>query len=261
MLECQAAPFARRIGLATALAIAAPATAPAQMALSAVGTEFVLTTSAGRTLRSVDLVGAKLNLAVDGTRVELTIRSVVEDGQSVGGRVLLHHFVVSNEAGGHVDLCAPDANGRSLGFPVPDGHGGFDLTCTSGAIGKCIRWGYRPWEEQPGRPQLAALHQACIHMARADYGGDGRATTRDGVRIDLYDDFGIETPGGDPSLVFEAGWTEQGAVCVNHPRIAENVTLTEIEARWPRLAGKTGSICTEAFARAHGALLFNRSAP
>jgi hypothetical protein len=31
--------------------------------------------------------------------------------------------------------------------------------------------------------------------------------------------------------------------------------------RWPRLAGLTGAICTEEFARAHGALLFNRSAP
>jgi hypothetical protein len=243
------------------LAIAASATAPAQTTLSIVGTEFVLTTPAGRALRSVDLVGAKLNLAVGGKQVELMIRSVVEDRQAVGGRVLLHHFVVANEAGGYVDLCAPDANGSSLGFPVPDAHGGFDLTCTSGAIGKCIRWGYRPWEEQPGGPRLAALHQACVRMARADYGGDGRASTRDGVHIDLYDDLGIETPGGDPSLVFEAGWTEQGAVCVNHPRVAKNVTLSEIEARWPRLVGKTGAICTEAFARSHGALLFNRSAP
>src|SRR5215813_14426934 len=135
MLGCQAAPFARWIALATALAIAAPATAQPQTALSAVGTEFVLITPGGRTLRSLDLVGAKLNLAVAGRQVELTIRSVVEDDQAVRGRVFLHHFVAPNEAGGHVDLCAPDADGRSLGFPVPDGHGGFDLTCTSGAIG------------------------------------------------------------------------------------------------------------------------------
>src|SRR5262249_28044700 len=160
-------------------------------------------TPGGRTLRSLDLVGAKLNLAVAGRQVELTIRSVVEDDQAVRGRVFLHHFVAPNEAGGHVDLCAPDADGRSLGFPVPHGHGGFDLTCTSGAIGKCIRWGCRPWEERPGGPRLAALHQACLHMARADYGGDGSATTRNGVRIDLYDDLGIEMPGGDPGLVFE----------------------------------------------------------
>ena len=33
-----------------------------------------------------------------------------------------------------------------------------ELTCTSGAIGKCIRWGYRHWEEQSGGPPLRALH-------------------------------------------------------------------------------------------------------
>jgi hypothetical protein len=261
MLGYQAEPFARRLSLATALAIASPASVPAQTTLTAEGTEFVLTTPAGRTLRSADLVGAKLNLSVAGREVELRIRSVVEDAHAVGGRVLLHHFVLANEAGGDVDLCAPDADGHSLGFPVPDGHGGFDLTCTSGAIGKCIRWGYRPWEDEPGRLRLATLHRACVHMARADYGGSGRSTTRDGMRIDLYDDLGIETPADDSSLVFEAGWTEHGAVCVNHPRVARNVTLGEIEARWPQLAGKTGAICTEAFARSNGALLFNRSAP
>jgi hypothetical protein len=36
--------------------------------------------------------------------------------------VLLHHFVVNN-SGLVVNLCEPDATGRSLGFPVPDGHG------------------------------------------------------------------------------------------------------------------------------------------
>ena len=169
----RAAPLARRIGLATALAIAAPAVAPAQTAFTAAGTEFVLTTPAGSALRSADLVGATLNIAAPGTQVEITIRSVEEDPHAVGGRVLLHHFLVRDDTGRQADMCAPDAEGHSLGFPVRDGHGGFDLACTSGAVGKCIRWGYRPWEEQPGGPPLAALHQACVHMARADYGGDG----------------------------------------------------------------------------------------
>src|SRR5688500_10820341 len=141
MFGRRAAPFARRMGLATALAISAPAAAPAQTALTAAGTEFVLTMPAGRALRSADLVGATLSIAVAGRQVEITIRSVEEDRHAIGGRVLLHHFVVKDEAGRAVDMCTPDADGRSLGFPVPDGHGGFDLTCTSGAIGKCIRWG------------------------------------------------------------------------------------------------------------------------
>jgi hypothetical protein len=39
------------------------------------------------------------------------------------------------------------------------------------------------------------------------------------------------------------------------------ITLADIAARWPRLAGKTGAICTEEFARSQGALLVNRSVP
>src|SRR5262249_26493936 len=136
-------------------AAATSVAAPAQSGLTAAGTEFVLTTPAGRTLRGADLVGATLNIVAAGKQLEITIKSVEEDRHAVGGRVLLHHFVVKDEAGGHVDMCTPDADGRSLGFPVPDGRGGFTLTCTSGAVAKCIRWGYRPWEEQPGGPPLA----------------------------------------------------------------------------------------------------------
>jgi hypothetical protein len=62
-------------------------------------------------------------------------------------------------------------------------------------------------------------------------------------------------------MAFEAGWTDAGAVCVNHPRVVEHVTLADITERWPDLEGKTGAICTEEFARALGAMLFNRSAP
>jgi len=39
------------------------------------------------------------------------------------------------------------------------------------------------------------------------------------------------------------------------------IALADIAARWPRLAGKTGAICTEEFARSQGALLYNRSVP
>jgi hypothetical protein len=38
-------------------------------------------------------------------------------------------------------------------------------------------------------------------------------------------------------------------------------TLASVAACAPRLAGSLGDACTEAFARAHGALLFVRSAP
>jgi hypothetical protein len=246
--------------LAVALAMAAPVAAQGQ-ALTAEGTEFVLTTADGRTLRSADLVGATVTIVGAGARAEVTIASVEEDRQALGGVALLHHLTVTDEAGSPVDLCMPDADGRSLGFPVPDGQGGFSLTCTSGAVGKCIRWGYRPWEERPGGPPLAALHQACVHMARADYGGDGRANTREGTLIYWCDRFGIHPCGEAVPAPFEAAWGRDGAVCVARPRIAESVSLDQLAERYPRLRHRLGvDACRKDSAKQNDlALLFNHS--
>jgi hypothetical protein len=251
------AALARTIGLA--LLVAAPAVGQAPLTVD--GPEFVLTTRAGRILRSADLVGATLNVDVGGRPIAITIKSVEDDRHAVGGRVVLHHFVVTDESGKQADMCAPDAEGRSLGFPVPDGHGGFDLTCTSGAVGKCIRWGYRPWEEQVGGPPLAGLHQACVHMARADYGGDGRTHTRDGITVYVCDRFGVRPCHNDAPLAFEAAWGRDGAVCIARPRIAEAVSLEQLAERYPRLKPRLGlAACTEDAARRDpAALLFNRS--
>jgi hypothetical protein len=128
-----------------------------------------------------------------------------------------------------LNLCDPDATGRSRGFPMPNDRGGFDLTCTSGAVGKCIHWGYRPWEERPGGPPLQALHQACVHMARADYGGDGHGMTRDGTLIFFCDRFGIYACELGALMAFEAGWGTDSATCVARPRIPK----TSRWSNWP----------------------------
>ena len=154
----------------------------AQARLEADGTELVLVREDGRSLRSRELVGATLR--VGGT--ELLVASVEEDPRAVGGRVWLHRFLVRQRDGGTRDYCDPDADGRRAGFPLPDGRGGFELTCTNGAKAKCVRWGYRPWDEQSGGPPLRALHRACIHMTRADYGGTARprrATVRGSISM------------------------------------------------------------------------------
>lgn len=97
-------------------------------------------------------------------------------------------------------------------------------------------------------------------MVRADYSGDGTGTTRDGMLIDIYDGLGIQQSDEDASLEFEAGWSKDGAVCVRHVRVKENVTLDELD-RISSLRGRTGEGCTEEFARRHGAVIFNRSRP
>jgi hypothetical protein len=192
---------------------------------------------------------------------DVIIADVEEDADAVGGRVVLHRFVARAAGGELTDLCLPDAEGRRVGFPVPDGRGGFALTCTSGAIGKCIRWGYRPWEERPGGAPLKALHRACVHMVRADYGGDGSTHTRDGTPIHVCDRFGIRPCGRGAPLAFEAAWGESGAICVARPRVPDLLTLDALGRRSPRLEGSLGpALCTEDGApRDPAALLFSRS--
>jgi hypothetical protein len=60
-------------------------------------------------------------------------------------------------------------------------------------------------------------------------------------------------------MEFEAGWTPQGAVCVRHVRVKENVSLGALVAACPRLRNHVGPACTEETARSFGAKLFNRS--
>jgi hypothetical protein len=244
--------------LALLLLAAAPAISSAQTRLAVEGTEFVLALPDGGTLRSTDLIGATLKIGAPGGDLEVTIESVEEDPYATGGRVMLHRFVVKDQRGQPVEMCTADAQGRNLGFPIPDGRGGFDL---SGAVAKCIRWGYRPWEEQPGGPPLRALHRACVHMTRADYGGDGSSTTRDGTLIDIGDRFDIQRLDREGPMAFEAAWGVDGAICVARPRIAENISLAQLAERYPRLAARLGpDACTEDGAmRDPAALLFNRS--
>ena len=210
---------ARMIRRCAMMLTAVPTAATAQTSLTADRTEFVLATADGRMLRNRDLVGASLRMSTPGAKLEITIADVREDERSVG-RVLLHHLVFLHSDGSSRGLCAPVADGRSLRFPVPDGKGAFGPTCTSGAVGKCIRFGYRPWEASPGGPPLKALHQACIHMAR-DYGGDNYASTRDGTLIDIYGRWNIQTSDKPPGLTFEVAWGADEAACVVYTRIPD----------------------------------------
>jgi hypothetical protein len=86
----------------------------------------------------------------------------------------------------------------------------FTFACTSGAIGKCALWGYRPWATRNGEA-LSFYHQACTRMVRADYCGDGTSHTTNGTVIDLYDKLGIQQDTSTWTL--EAQWTPTGAHC------------------------------------------------
>jgi hypothetical protein len=188
---------------------------------------------------------------------------VSEASNAAGGAVFLYRASVHEPGGSSHDLCLPDAAGRRVGFPIPDGKGWFSFSCTSGVEAKCVLMGYRPWEQHPSGASMRDLHKACIHLMRADYGGDDQPATRDGTSIDVEDRFGIQTFDHVEGMSFEAAWGPDGALCVARPRIAGNVTLEALAKRYPRLAQALGpEACTrERMAGDAGVLLFNRSHP
>jgi type II secretory pathway pseudopilin PulG len=261
------------ISAAAALAALAASAVQAQGAEQAVQsvaverTAFRITLADGRTLSGPDLVGATLTMADGkGGQVPVRIDAVQSDPKDPSGEITLYAFSVVDAATGEWrNLCQPDPDGERWGFPVAFGmdgepvrDGSFSIVCTAGARAKCLRFGYKPWGPAVEGVPARALYDACVHMVRADYCGDGVGTTRDGTMIDLYDRFGIQKDEPLPGMRFEAGWGPQGAVCVAHTRIPENATLDDVLAACPRLReAPTGADCTEASAA--GALLFNKS--
>jgi hypothetical protein len=263
----------RGFAIAVAAGVLAPALAQsaALQSIEAEGTQFKATLTDGRVLRSRDLVGATLTIVVNGGTRRMRIDVVETDpAASSHSPVFLHTLSVEAADGSWENICKPGPDGRQQAFPLAGRaradatiqlaeQGAFEITCTGGAQGKCVRFGYAPWDAPDGMPGYD-LYNACVRMVRADYVGDGKGTTRDGQQIDLYDRFGIQQSDNDPAFDFEAGWSKEGAVCVRHVRVRENVMLDELE-QLPRLRGRTGAVCTENFARAHGAVIFNRSPP
>ncbi len=257
--------------LAAIAANLTPGPARSQRGIEVVGTEFRVTTDHGGMLTSRDLVGAVLTVQYAGTMRRLRIDAVEPDPQDASGEVLLHTFSEQLADGSWANICSPGPDGRRQGFPLagralPDGRiveapGGIELICTGGAQGKCVRFGYKPWTQAPDGSPMRDAYNTCVKMVRADYCGQDEGTTRNGMPIDLYDTFGLQNAETGPELEFEAGWTTEGAVCVRHVRVKENVSLDTLLAACPRLKDRVGEACTETTARVLGARLFNRSKP
>jgi hypothetical protein len=231
------------------------------------GTAFRVTLNDGRVLPQDQLPGTILVLG-DGTGRQRRIRidAVERDRQDAAGEIILYTlFEQDAESGEWRNLCLPNPGGRRVGFPLAgvftaDGryeptHQGILLTCTGGAEGKCIRFGYKPWGFGPNNIALAPYFQACVRLVRADYCGDGVGHTRDGTPIDIFDTIGIERDEPAPGMSFEAAWGPDGAVCARRARLPDVLDSTTIAAYCPRLAHAIGETCNEAAP----ALLYNRS--
>lgn len=278
VLTTGAAAAGNAVSPAAAPAVSNKADAPDDriVELAVAGTDFRVRLASGRVLSGRDLVGAELEVVLVGESSPQTVLvdAVSNDPLDPSGETLIYKMrALDPETGRWEELCNPDAAGERWAFPLrgqwdEDGHPvsdqGFTLTCADGSLGKCVRWGYKPWKTLPDGTRLAEYHQACVRMVNANYCGDNR-TTRDGMLIDYWDDLGIATADPDPQrmgLTFEAAWGPNGAICVAHTRVPEHETLDGLRLDCPRLAGRLGPQQCTAETAANGeerALLFNRS--
>jgi hypothetical protein len=177
-----------------------------------------------------------------GATIALRIDAVENDPLDPDGDVFLYETSVRDPTdGAWKPLCLPDRDGKNRAIPL---QGSWDagrthvpsskvvtFACTNGSLGKCVRFGYKPWKTVNGI-SLAEYHQACVHMVPADYCGDGRAHTRNGTLIQVYDRLGIQKREPSSDMVFEAAWSVHGAVYVNKPRYGGE-KLDELTAECP----------------------------
>jgi hypothetical protein len=227
-----------------------------------VGTELVIALDDGRELGREQVVGTILTLrGEDGQHRRVKIESVAPDPTDPTGGVLLYRLTWPDAAGAWQPVCSPGPDGLQAAILQPGADGELVIWCTSGALGKCVRYGYHPWRQLFDGTSLAPYHRACVNMARADYCGDDRPTTNEGMQIEMQDRAGVRAwPPGDSDFRFEAAWGEQRALCVARVRVPENISLDELVRRCPRLAGRTGDACTPASSYRFGTpLIFNRS--
>jgi hypothetical protein len=192
----------------------------------------------GDDLEHAELVAQVKNLASNPPMIQLVafrIQKVVEedgtyDPTGTGG-TFLYTLHENHNGNGFKPACSKDENNDRVAIPltdVYDEHGDrinsstlFTFGCTNGSIGKCYRWGYRPWVT--GYGDLETMHWTCTRLARADYCGDGTPHTFEGTTINVWDNLSAQgpiqahqtTPSG---MVFEAGWNTGGAVCLSHLR-------------------------------------------
>jgi hypothetical protein len=118
-----------------------------------------------------------------------------------------------------------------LGGAKYDDPHAFTFACEGAAIAKCIHIGYKPWAHVGGR-SLAAHHQACTRLIRADYCGDGTSHTVDGQWVDLFDALGVQRDTEDWTV--EAAWDTEGARCfTDHNRAHAPVSCPGTPSKLP----------------------------
>jgi hypothetical protein len=118
-----------------------------------------------------------------------------------------------------------DLDGKTV---IPNQSGWITLACAGSAAAKMSLLGYGPHaglSDVDGR-------QATLKMITADYCGGGHSYTEDGTPLEWENQGGTVIPDGEPGAL-EAIWTEDGAVCLDVPRVVE---LGEVACTLPSCA-------------------------
>jgi hypothetical protein len=82
------------------------------------GTEFKVTLTDGRVLRSAELVGATPTISTSGGTMRLRIDVVERDRETANAPIWLHSFSKEAADGSRQPLCDPGPDGRRQGFPL-----------------------------------------------------------------------------------------------------------------------------------------------
>lgn len=112
---------------------------------------------------------------------------------------------------------------------VPDQDRWLTIACAGSAAAKLRFLGYGPQSDfdGDGNPASVEQRQATLKMITADYCGEGHSYTANGTPLRWENAEGTVQPAGATGPR-EAVWTADGALCLDHPRIAGTVVGCDV---------------------------------
>jgi len=170
------------------------------------------------------LVGARWHVSLVNDEGVAVPREIwLAEVTTISPKEARYTFQTHDDDGKVAYLCDADGNGLHTAAVIKDvtidpftadmapRKGTAYFACTSGAVGKAITWGYRPWERS------LAEFSAAVRMVRADYCFDGMSWTENGTALQVRDRWNINTfvSAAPPT---EVVWTKTGIACLTQPR-------------------------------------------
>jgi hypothetical protein len=112
---------------------------------------------------------------------------------------------------------------------VPDQDRWLTIACAGSAAAKLRLLGYGPQSDFDGEGNPASVdqRQATLKMITADYCGDGHSYTANGTPLQWENAEGTVQPPGATGPR-EAVWSADGALCLDHPRIAGTAVACDL---------------------------------